>query len=189
MAKRRRSVQQVERDARAVELRRNNLTYRQIATQLDFSSVASAYEAVQRGLADSVAETNEEVRQMELDRLDHLARTALTVLAKPHLVVSQGRVATHPATGEPLTDPTPALHAIDRLLRIQERRARLLGLDAKTAHDMGVAEQQVKLAEQQALLLAQAIERVLDGLELTGEQRALVPVVVPRELRAIEGGA
>lgn len=134
--KRRREPAQVERDARAVEHRRNGLTYRQIAAALGFSSMASAYDAVQRGLTDTVAETNDEVRRLELDRLDHLARAALKVLAKPHLVVSQGRVAKHPETGEPLIDSGPVLSAIDRLLNIQARRAKLLGLDSPTKVEM-----------------------------------------------------
>lgn len=127
---RRRSVEQVDRDNRAVELRRRNLNYRQIANELGFSSVSSAYEAVQRGLADSVAETNDEVRRQELDRLDDLARAALRVLARTHYVLSQGKAAAHPETGELLVDDGPTLAAIGQLLKIMERRAKYLGLDA-----------------------------------------------------------
>lgn len=125
----RRTIEQIERDARAVELRRRHLNYRQIARELDLST-STAYEAVQRGLADTVAETNDEVRRQELERLDDLARASLRVLSKTHLVVSQGKVAKHPETGEVLVDDAPVLAAIDRLLKIQERRAKLLGLDA-----------------------------------------------------------
>jgi hypothetical protein len=154
--KRHRDVHQVERDARAVDLRRAGLTYRQIAAELDLS-VSCAHDAVQRGLADSVVETNEEVRRLELDRLDHLARTALKVIAKPHLAVSQGRVVKHPATGEPLADDGPALAAIDRLLKIQDRRARLLGLDAPTRTRVEVIDDdiaQVLVAQLEADLAA-----------------------------------
>lgn len=60
---------------------------------------------------------------------------------------------------------------------------------AKTAHDMGIAEQQIRLAEGQGQLLAEVIRRILGALELTAEQQGLVATVVPRELRAIAGGA
>lgn len=60
---------------------------------------------------------------------------------------------------------------------------------AKTAHDMGIAEHQIRIAEQQGTMLADVIRRVLASLDLTEQQRALVPQVVPRELRAIAGGA
>lgn len=129
MARSRRTIAQIDKDARAVELRRRHLNYRQIARELGMST-STAYEAVQRGLADTIAETNDEVRRQELERLDDLARASLRVLAAPHLVVSQGRVARHPDTGEALVDSGPVLAAIDRLLKIQERRAKLLGLDA-----------------------------------------------------------
>jgi hypothetical protein len=59
---------------------------------------------------------------------------------------------------------------------------------AKTAHDMGIADRQIKLAEEQGALLAGVIGRILDALELTAKQRELVSVVVPRELRAAAGG-
>ena len=48
---RRRSVADRDRDARAVELRRRHLNYRQIATEMGYAAQSGAYLAVQRGLA------------------------------------------------------------------------------------------------------------------------------------------
>ena len=130
---RRRSIEQIERDARAVALRRRGLHYHQIATELGWKNQASAYQAVQRGLTDSISEANDEVRQIELGKLDEWQRHALRVLATPHYTVSQGVVVTFKnAEGEdvPVPDDDPVLRAIDRLLKISERRSRLLGLDA-----------------------------------------------------------
>ncbi|MEV0584078.1 hypothetical protein [Nonomuraea sp. NPDC050310] len=56
---------------------------------------------------------------------------------------------------------------------------------AKAAHDMGIADREIRLAERQGALLAEAINRILDQLELTSAQRALVPTVVPTVLRGI----
>lgn len=56
---------------------------------------------------------------------------------------------------------------------------------AKTAHDMGIAEAQVALAEAQGAMLAGVLGRVLDRLDLTDEQRVLAGSVVPEELRAV----
>lgn len=53
---------------------------------------------------------------------------------------------------------------------------------AKVAHDMGIAEREVKLAEQQGQLLAMVINNVLGDLSLTAEQQALVPTVVQTRL-------
>jgi hypothetical protein len=127
---RRRTIEDRERDQQAIELRRRGLTHRQIAAQLGFRSPSSAYEAIQRGLSETRREANNEVVQLEIDRLDDLRRAAWRVLAKTHLSVSQGRVVRHPETGEVITDDMPNLQAIDRLLKIAERYAKLLGLDA-----------------------------------------------------------
>lgn len=59
---------------------------------------------------------------------------------------------------------------------------------AKTAHDMGIADREIKLAEQYGALIAGAINRILDALELSPAQRALVPEVVPGILLEIAGG-
>jgi hypothetical protein len=59
---------------------------------------------------------------------------------------------------------------------------------AKAASDMKIADEQVRLAEQQGAALAGVIGRILDALNLTREQRERVPEVVPRELRAVAGG-
>jgi len=68
----------------------------------------------------------------------------------------------------------------------QEERQHLVRV-AKAAIDAGIAERQVRLAEQQGTMLAQVIDVVLDGLGLDERQRGLVPEVVPAALRAIGG--
>jgi hypothetical protein len=90
-----------------------------------------------------VQEPAEELRQLELMQLDELARAARAVLERKHLMVSHGKIVrlgqpfvnddgnaeVDDGRGEPLKDDAPVLAAIDRLLKIQERRAKLLGLD------------------------------------------------------------
>lgn len=65
---------------------------------------------------------------------------------------------------------------------------------AKVAHDMGIAEREVRLAEQQGELMATVIRNVLGDLALTPEQQALAPAAIQTHLRAaamaeIEGGS
>lgn len=60
---------------------------------------------------------------------------------------------------------------------------------AKTAHDMGIADREIRLAEQQGALIAGAISRILDALDLSPVQRARVPEVVPGVLMEIAGEA
>jgi len=53
----------------------------------------------------------------------------------------------------------------------------------KAAISAGIEERRVKLAEAHGQLLNGVIRRILDRLSLTSEQSALLPLVVPEELR------
>jgi hypothetical protein len=70
----------------------------------------------------------------------------------------------------------------------REERKHLVDVSAATVK-AGVDKAIVKLTEQQGALIAGAISRILDGLELTPSQRALVPSVVPGVLLEIAGEA
>lgn len=122
------------RDAEACRLRARALSYAEIAKQLGYVDEGHAYQAVKRALLATVAEPAEEVRKHELQRLDNLYKLALQIAERAHVVVSQGRVVY--LGDSPLEDDGPALQAVDRLLKIQERRARLLGLDAPVKHEV-----------------------------------------------------
>jgi hypothetical protein len=73
-------------------------------------------------------------------------------------------------------------HALLRLY--QEERKHLVTVCA-AALRAGIEERRVKLAEQQGALVAQVIRAVLNDLELTREQQARVPDVVPKHLRLL----
>lgn len=83
-------------------------------------------------------------------------------------------------------DPEAVLDSAQRqwFVLYQEERDRLVKV-AKVALDAGVAERQVRLAEQRGALIAGAIEAILDQLQLSAEQRRRVPVVVPDVLRSL----
>lgn len=66
----------------------------------------------------------------------------------------------------------------------QRERKHLLDV-CKAAIGAGLAERQVRLAEQQGAMLASVIRGILDDLGLTPEQAARVGEVVPRHLRAV----
>lgn len=97
-----------DRERECLSLRKAGATYDQIAERVGITR-EGARGAVARALAalsDVCTEEAKEVRQLELDRLD-------AMLLGLWQRASKGEVA-----------------AIDRVLRIQERRSRLLGLDA-----------------------------------------------------------
>lgn len=67
----------------------------------------------------------------------------------------------------------------------RERLARY----ATAAIKAGVQERQIKLAEQEGALVAEVIKAILDQLDLSPEQVARVPEVVPAQLRLLARNA
>ncbi|HYS41928.1 MAG TPA: hypothetical protein VEO01_40440 [Pseudonocardiaceae bacterium] len=130
-----RTADTAERDAEAARLRARGQSYRAIAAELGYVDHAGARKAVQRALVAIVAEPAEEVRALQLEQLDRLALAALGVLERNHVTVSHGRII-RDDNEQPILDDGPVLTAIDRLLKIQERRAKLLGLDAPARHEV-----------------------------------------------------
>lgn len=60
---------------------------------------------------------------------------------------------------------------------------------ATSALRAGVEQRQVEIREQEALVFVGAIHNILNNLNLSTDQRALIPEVVPAALREIEGQA
>ncbi len=119
----------MERDAKAYDLFRRGLSYRQIGTELGVSHQA-AFEAVRRAAKDNAANPLEqaEARQAALDRLQDYRRIALRVLTAKHYVVSQGGTIVLGPDKQPLTDGDPVLRALAQLLRIDQEDNRLRDL-------------------------------------------------------------
>lgn len=70
-------------------------------------------------------------------------------------------------------------------LELYHRERKHLTDVCKAALAAGIAERQVRLAEQQGALIVGLLQRIFDDLDLSPEQRALIPTVVPRHLRAV----
>jgi hypothetical protein len=66
----------------------------------------------------------------------------------------------------------------------QQERAHLVKVCSEAIR-AGIEERRIRLAEQQGALVAQAIRAILADLNLTTEQEARVPDIVPRHLRAL----
>lgn len=129
------TLESAERDAKACEMKGQGYTYQQISDELGYGNRSHAYRAVSRALAEIPRESARELRQLQLDELDYFASRARDVLEREHLTISQGGKVVH-FKRKPVPDDAPILAAIDRLLRIQERRAKLMGLDAPTRREV-----------------------------------------------------
>lgn len=100
------AIAQTRKRARALDLRLQGWSYREIAAELGWSSSKNSYYNVMKALDDTIAEPSAQVRAMELARLD--------VAMRPFMMRA--------AEGD--------ADALNSVLKIMDRRTRLLGLDA-----------------------------------------------------------
>jgi hypothetical protein len=125
----RRRTAAAERRVKALKLRAAGATLDDIMAAVPgYKTRAAVSQDISRALATMATESADEMRALSNERLDLLWRTALQILGRTHYVVSNGRLVTH--DGQPMRDDDPALRAIGVLLNIEQRRARLNGLDA-----------------------------------------------------------
>lgn len=119
-----------ERDARIWELRKQGFSLRAIGRDVGLSA-ERVRQLLERGYQQLVYPQVEQVRALELERLDEMLRRAWAILDASHATVSHGRLVTDDE-GNTVPDTGPVLAAIDRVLRIGAQRAKLLGLEAPT---------------------------------------------------------
>ena len=118
-------VERAERAALALRLRASGAGYEAIGRQLGCST-ATAWREVKSGLKEIQSEPAPELIELESARLDRLL-----VAIWPYAI---GFTETRQDGKEKRHAPSP--EAIDRVLKIQARRAKLLGLDAPTKKDV-----------------------------------------------------
>lgn len=107
----------IEKERRVLELRLARYRWQDIATNVGYASAGAAFNAYKRALIRTLQEPAEEIRQQERERLDRIDN-ALYQRA--------------------ITGDLPAIHA---LLKVMDRRAKLLGLDEiKIKQDINITE-------------------------------------------------
>lgn len=143
------AIARAERDREAMARRAGGMCYSQIAKELGMSNKSVAYKAVVRVLEQWQAETAESaevVRDIELRRLDEML-AGLWPKAKK---------------GDP--------QAIDRVLKIMDRRAKFLGLDAPERTELSIAP-----ADQERVRVI--LERVKELRQLPDAEFAALPAI------------
>lgn len=139
------SIVQAERRAEVLRLRLDGMTLAAIGERLGIRA-DSVHDIITRALRSMTKEPAEELLNLELARLDSLYAEAMNsvraftpvlhngkVVQIP-VIDSNGQVVKDPETGHPLTciaqDRAPVLAGVATAVRLLERRAKLLGLDA-----------------------------------------------------------
>ena len=107
-----RRLKATERHLEALELRKQGKSFPAIAEALGYRGPSGAYKAVMSALDKMLREPAEEVRKLEAERLD-------TMFEKLWGQIKSGNHGT-----------------IDKLLKVMDRRAKLLGLDAPSKREL-----------------------------------------------------
>ena len=115
MAKSKVNPDTVDKEKKVLELRRGGLTFDLIAQRLGYASASGAHKAYMSACKRIVYEDVVEVRKSETDRLD-IAQAAIW----------------GDLTDTVNTDANTRAKLVMALMKIMERRARLLGLDMPT---------------------------------------------------------
>ena len=117
---------------------------REIGEHFGVTAQAAAL-MIQRAFGDIPRESTEELIRLEIEKLDAIERKYLEVVNRSHpvvtmsgkLVVLNDREAILEGQDEVLLmDDTPTMHALAGLLKVADRRAKLLGLNAPTRTEL-----------------------------------------------------
>ena len=177
----RRRMEGIERQRQAAAMRAKGHTFDEIATALGYGSPAAAHNAVTAALQRAVLPVAEEVRARELARLDALE----DAIARRAAALEGAQLHEDPSGKTHVLGTQDS--ALDRLVKIQERRARLLGLDAPTKVDARTtfSEQDID----SIVADARAIVREVVGERYGAEAAAEIDAVVgQRILNGTTGG-
>lgn len=116
-----RDVNAAQRVALAIKYRAQKMQYADIARMCGYGSAGAAHKAVMRELERTVCTNVEELRREELDSLERLEVECWKRLDDEVFV-------------------TQKLFAVDRILAIKERRAKLMGLDLSNENAIAAAQ-------------------------------------------------
>ena len=143
--------------------------------------MSTAFERVQRVLTAVPTEDVVEAKRLELAKLDNIERRLLVVLSQRQPRVDHGRIIwdiDDSGNKVRVIDYGPVVQAAAGLLRVQERRGRLLGLDepAKLRVEtipLDVVDAEIRSArgEVRRSVLCRPVIRVRSLVEPVGERR------------------
>jgi hypothetical protein len=125
-----------ERDAEAARLKALGWSLPDIAKQLGLdhpnpeNAIVRTAAAIRRAMARAVRFAGDEERHLQLQSLDELELRLWKLLDNGTVLVQQGRIIE--IDGVPLDDHRFGLEVVDRLLKVKDQRAKLLGTYAPT---------------------------------------------------------
>lgn len=181
-----------QRRAKAIELKNRGLSWQQVAEQVPYldtdgePSAAFACVDVTRALKQANKELSmglEEYREAARMRLDGLRRQVFAVLARPHYVMYQGQFVID-EDGNKVRDDGPVLAAVDRLMKIEERQAKIDGTDASEKLTIALDRR----VDEETTVVVESILAAFNALpELGPDMRQRALEAAGSHLRTLEG--
>ena len=148
---RRRTIEQMDKDAKALALYCQGKIYREICEELGWRSISRAHDAVKRAIADRQKDAFGQTEDFTLAvaRIQRTIAYHENVIATPHYVVAAatGKVALDPDTGEKMLDPGPGQRSAAALERLFDQLNKLQGNYAPTKSRQEVVTEDVVDAE------------------------------------------
>ncbi len=135
------AVETAEKYAQILELRKQGKSLQQIADELGYAGPSGVHQALTRAIERTVSEPAEDVRVLELLRLDRLFEKAWKKIEADDLSTA------------------------DLVLRLMARRAKLLGMDAPTHSKVELQENFQGMPDEE--VVAKAIDSILSKGERT----------------------
>lgn len=174
-----------ELSARIVELRDADWTFREIAAEVDrdVAVVWRNYQRAMRRIPAAAVEQHQAKIALRLDeqlrRIDMEREVLDDIVAKRHVHISNGHVVSEiigqdelgkPIYGEPYEDDAPTMAAIDRLGKLDDQEAKLLGMYPK---------QQLSVTRETSELDATVIDMINRAKERAAAREAAINAPEP----------
>lgn len=118
-------LEMADRDAQIVNLKRQGMSFKAVGEALGVSAT-TARKGFQRALLRVREPAVTAFRAEQLVRIQVMREVAMDVIDARHVVVQQGHAVA--LEGEVLEDPMPILQAMDRVMKLDDQEARLLGM-------------------------------------------------------------
>lgn len=168
----------LERDAMMYELRKRGMTYEQIGKAMKVST-KTAHNGVKR-MTERILKrmTDDYAGQaaLDLERLDSMLNSIWDLTRRRQIETPDGETVEIP----------PSMDAIDRVLRIMDRRAKLLGLDAAKLVEVNVSQQVQITAETESLPERSKRHETIELLKVMRDAGVLEEAAIDTVLSSIQ---
>jgi len=141
----------IERDQRILKMKTSGMGAYEIARELDMTPTA-VYVAIERALADAVRPDLDTELPLAVERIDAAEGKLWEIIQRPHYQHTVTGQLIRDPDGQPKIDSGPVIAALTALHRWEERRAKLMGIDAPARQHISIEMIDAEIRIQEARL-------------------------------------